>query len=149
MKKSSLSFFLTLLFCFSVFAQVNKPLTILEQPKPALPKDYGTLDAQGTIRFRVQFLVNGRIGEISPVSSFIKRLDEKALEAVKQIKFEPEIKNGETVNKVMIVSYIYSWNGGCTIPSPIIVQTKSDEKAEAIIKKASQYLGGQKDLNAK
>ncbi|MEP7038944.1 MAG: energy transducer TonB [Acidobacteriota bacterium] len=121
----------------------------MEQPKPELPKDYGTLDVEGSIRFRVQFLANGQIGEISPVSSFIKRLDENALEAVKKIIFEPEIKNGETINKVKIFSYDYSWNGGWKIPSPIIVHTKYDEKAEAIIKKAVENLGGEKYLNAK
>ena len=130
-------------------AQESKPLRITEKPRPALPEDYGTLDAQVTVRFRVEFLANGQIGKISPVNSFIERLDKNALEAVRKIKFEPEVKNGELITVFKVIEYFYSWDGGWKVPQQNQIQTKSDEKAEDIIKRAIEKLGGEKYLTAK
>ncbi|MBS1792260.1 MAG: energy transducer TonB [Acidobacteria bacterium] len=90
-------------------------MKILEQPVPALPEDYGTLDAQGSIPLRVRFLENGTVGEIRVLSSFLRRLTDLAVEAAKKIKFEPAVKNGKPVVtvKTVIYSYIY---GGWQIP---------------------------------
>ena len=58
MKNISISILLVVLCAAISFAQ-DTPLNILEQPRPALPKDYGTLDAQGAVRLKVEFLANG------------------------------------------------------------------------------------------
>lgn len=149
MKSFLLSIVFVLLFCSFIFAQESKPLRILEQPKPELPKDYGTLDAQGTILLRVEFLANGQIGKTLLVNNFIKSLDQNALEAVKKIKFEPEVKDGEPLTVSKIVLYAYSWEFGWKVQPRNFVQTKTDEKAEAILKRAVQNLGGEKYLQVK
>ncbi|MBA4184987.1 MAG: energy transducer TonB [Acidobacteria bacterium] len=143
------SILFTLLLYSFVFAQESKPLIIIEQPKPELPNNYGTLDAQGTIVFRVEFLASGQIGKVFPVNSFIAPLDKNAFKAVKKIKFEPEINDGEPVTVFKVVSYFYSWNGGWKISSQNLKQTKTDEKAEAVLKKAVEKLGGEKYLQVK
>ncbi len=144
------SILFTLLLCGFAFVQESKPLNIVEQPKPDLPNNYGTLDAQGTIVFRVEFLASGQIGRVSPVNSFfVASLEKNALEAVKKIKFEPEIKDGEPVTVSKVISYFYSWNGGWRISSRNLNQTKTDEKAEAVLKKAVEKLGGEKYLQVK
>jgi hypothetical protein len=150
MKQFLFSIFFVLLFCGFCLAQ-NSPVKILEKPKPELPKDYGTNDSQGTINLRVEFLANGKVGEVTPITSLQKSLTDLAVEAAKKIKFEPEIKNGEAVTVTKIVQYSYSWrNGGWGNTNQESNQTQTkDEKAEAILKKAVSVMGGDNYLKVK
>ncbi len=145
-------FALVLFLSISIFAQ-DSPLRILEHPKPNLPKNYGALDTQGTINLRVQFLANGDIGEVQIITGMpVSNLTELAVEAAKKIKFEPQIKDGDRVNTDRLIQYSYSWDGGWRSRPAIAVQavsqSKSDEKAEAILAKAVQNMGGDKYLKA-
>ena len=149
MKQFLFSVFFVLLFCGLGFAQ-NSPVKILEQPKPELPKDYGTNDSQGSIVLRIEFLANGKVGEIRIISSLQKSLNDVALEAAKKIKFEPEVKNGEAVTVTKMVQYSYSWDGGWKVPAQKPTQiVETDEKAEAVLKKAVQVLGGDNYLKVR
>jgi hypothetical protein len=132
--------------CVSAFAQ-NSPVKILEQPKPELPKNYGTNDSQGSIILRVEFLADGTIGNISPIST-MPLLTDLAIEAAKKIKFEPAMKDGKPISVANPIGYIY--NIGWKIPPQNTTQTtETDEKAEAIVKKAVQILGGDNYLKVK
>jgi hypothetical protein len=145
--------FLTLLFipcfCLLAFAQ-NSPLKIIEQPRPELPSNYRVLDAQGTQTLRVEFLDTGDIGDVTPVGSLPGNLTERAIAAARKIKFEPEVKEGKPVTVTRELKYFYSWNGGWRVPENLSEkQASSDpqtEKAEAIVKKAIQNLGGDRYL---
>lgn len=148
MKKTFFSVIFVSLFWIFVFAQESKPLHITNQPKPKLPKNYGTLDVQGTIFFRVEFLANGQIGKIYPLNNF-PYLDQTALEAVRKIEFEPEIKDGKPLTVSKIISYIYSWEFGWRVQPRNFTQPKTDEKADAILKRAIANLGGEKYLQVK
>ncbi len=149
MTKFLFSTLFTLLLCGFAFAQESKALKILEQPKPELPKNYGTLDAQGTLFLRVEFLASGKVGEVSVVSTALPFLHQNILEAAKKIKFDPEIKDGKPVTVFKVILYSYSWDGGWKIPSQIPTETNIDEKAEAVLKKAVEKLGGEKYLQVK
>lgn len=150
MKKTFFSIFLTFFFFSFAFAQESKPLKIIDQPKPELPKNYGTLDVQGTIIFRVEFLANGQIGVVSSVNGIIPSLNQLALEAVKKIKFEPEVNDGKSISVFKTVSYYYSWQFvGWKIPAKDTKSAQVDEKAEAVLRKAVEKLGGEKYLQVK
>ncbi len=125
MKKFFALFIISLCLCVSAFAQ-DSPLKILDQPKPELPEDYGTLDAQGSIVLRVEFLADGKIGEIKIISSIGKSLTDLAIEAAKKIKYEPEKKDGEVVTVIKTVRYSYSWDGFWKVP-PQKLQTLKTE----------------------
>ena len=139
------------MFAVSVFGQ-NHPLRILEQPKPALPENYGLLDAQGIIRLKVLFRADGKINNIIPVTR-MPHLTDLAIEAVQKIRFEPQIVDGKQIDTVAVVDYGYSWHGFWKIPSdsvrPSISSTQPDAQAETVLKEAIQTLGGEKYLNAK
>jgi TonB family protein len=153
MKKTFFSIFFTLLFCGFVFAQESKPLRILEKAQPSLPENYGNLDIQGAVRLRVTFLANGKVGEISSVSSLPYGLTENAVEAAKKIKFEPARKEGIFVNVTKIVEYIYGYGGWQRASNQFENNkrddSKTDEKAEAVLKKAVEKLGGDNYLKVK
>ena len=154
MKKFSLSLFFTLLSSFFVFGQESKPLQILEKPTPQFTEEQikSRPHAQGTITLRVEFLANGQIGKIIPVSELPYGLTESAIEAAKKIKFEPVIKDGlpSNITKQVQYSYIYGWvKPGEPFKSSKKDDSKNDEKAEAILKKAVEKLGGDKYLQVK
>ncbi len=134
------------------FAQDSR-LKILEQPKPELPQNHSTLDVQGTVILRVQFLDFGEIGEITPVQSLPSGVTEKAIAAAKKIKFEPEKKDGKPVTVAKELQYFYSWNGGWRLPTdntaPVPPPKAEPGKAEEVLQKAVRSLGGNSYLQIK
>lgn len=134
------------LMASAAFAQGDTKLKILEKPKPELPRNYNTLDAQGTVVLNIQFLDFGEIGEITIVNSLPGGLTERAIVAARKIKFEPEKKDGKPVTVVRPIEYVYSWNGGWSFPTSDggLAPPAPGEagKAEAIIATAVQNLGG-------
>ncbi|MDQ4121318.1 MAG: energy transducer TonB [Acidobacteriota bacterium] len=103
---------------------------------------------RGTVRLRVQFLASGEIGNVDVISGLPYGVSETAAEAAKRIKFEPAYKNGQPVNSVKVLEYFFDdiiGNFAPTSTTPRII----DEKAEAIIQKAIQKLGGEKYLQVK
>ena len=128
-------------------------MKILDQPRPELPLNHGTLDLQGTVILRVQFLEFGEIGEVTIVKDLAAGLGQRAVEAAKKIKFEPEKKEGKAVTVYREVQYTYSWNGGWQVPAdkaPFAATTVGDPaRAEAIVGKAVQLLGGDRYLQVK
>lgn len=132
----------------------NSPLRLLEQPKPELPKDYGTLDAQGTISLKVEFLSTGEIGRVFPVIQLVPRLADLAVAAARRIRFEPQTKDGKPVDTVKVIRYVYStqdsgWKEPTKNEKIEYLYPSRDEQAEAVLKKAIQTLGGEKYLNVK
>jgi hypothetical protein len=132
----------------------DSPLRILEQSKPDLPENFGTLDAQGTIMLRLEFLATGRLGVITPIKGLTRELTDLAVASARKIRFEPEVRGGKNIDLSRVVLYLYSWEfGGWKVPGlsgpsgkEIITQ---DGQAEAVIQKAIQNLGGEKYLNVK
>lgn len=147
MKKISLLITLILVTCIGVLAQDSR-LRIIEQPRPELPIKHGTLDIQGTVVLRVQFLEFGEVGEVTPVKELPAGLTQLAVTAARKIKFEPEKKEGKPVTVSKELQYNYSWNGGWTIPSSSseAVRAGDPAKAEAIVAKAVELMGGSRYL---
>ena len=131
--------FLLLVSCS--FAQ-DSPLRILEKPRPALPENYGTLCAQGTVRLKIHFLETGEIGRIFPISRMpVASLTELAIAAAQRIKFEPKKMGGRAVSAFGTIEYYYQagWERS----------TENDPRAEAVLAKAIQNLGGERYLNVR
>ena len=155
MKKNYLIAFFVIIFCTAGLYGQDSPLRIGEQPKPALPADFGTLDAQGTVRLKVEFLASGEIGKIIPVTNMPgTNLTGLAIEAAKRIGFEPEIKGGQPVSVFMTVDYIYGpafggWTNIKKADANLSGGARADIKAESVLQKAIQNLGGEKYLQVK
>lgn len=110
---------LTVVCCIGSLAQ-DSAICIKWQPKPNLPEDYGTLDAQTSAIYRVEFLDNNTIGKIALVkSTHIQRLDDLAATAVRKITFEPKQVKGKPVTAYRILQYRYSSEFGWKVePGP-------------------------------
>ncbi len=141
--------FLVLLFS-SVFvlAQDSQPVKILEKPKGILNGDYGNVCATGTVRVRVDFLASGEVGNVSLIGGLPYGISEIAIEASKQIRFEPAKKDGVSITSHKILQYQFGWSFSKT-DFVFAKNFLADEKSEAIVQKAIQRLGGERYLNVK
>jgi len=83
----------------------DRPLEIIEKPKPSYPD--GLTDAQGSVTLRVEFLSGGKIGRINVIKGLPHGITEMAIQAARQIKFKPEVKTCKVVDTVRPVSYAF------------------------------------------
>ncbi len=68
----------------------------LNNPKPSYPRLSKRMGEQGEVRLRVLVAVDGRVASVQlSRSSGFERLDEAALESVKQWRFKPATQGGE------------------------------------------------------
>lgn len=123
-----------LVLFFNVLAQ-NSPLQI--EKKPIAYYTEPQCCAQGTVALRIQFLESGKIGNIQTVSGMPCGLTESSIKAGKKIEFKPAMKDGKFVTVSKQVQYSFS------------LYDDVEEKAEAIIQKAVEKLGGTKYLQVK
>ena len=86
----------------------NSALKLISKPRPAYPEEVKKKQIQGSVSLKVMFLKDGTIGPISVVKRLDKALDESAMRAAKQIKFEPERKNGKPVNSTRTIEYNFA-----------------------------------------
>jgi TonB family protein len=86
----------------------SKPLAITFKPKPRYTDEARQNNVTGTVRLRIQFLASGQIGSVSPVSGLGYGLTEQAIAAAKQMRFEPQMKDGQRVTVVKTVDFGFS-----------------------------------------
>jgi TonB family protein len=79
------------------------PPRAIYMPDPEFSEEARKAKYQGTCTLSLIVLANGRPSDIHVVSSLGMGLDEKAIEAVKNWKFEPGMKDGRAVNTIIAV----------------------------------------------
>lgn len=91
-----------------VLDESKTPIKILAKPQARYTDAARQAGVTGTITLSVLFAANGTIPYIIVLKSLPKGLEEQALNAARQIKFEPERKNGVPVSVVKTVSYSFT-----------------------------------------
>jgi periplasmic protein TonB len=86
----------------------SKPLNITFKPKPRYTDAARQNNIQGTVTVRVTFLASGQIGSVSPVSQLGYGLTEQAISAAKQMRFEPQLVNGQPQTVVKSVQFSFT-----------------------------------------
>jgi TonB family protein len=81
------------------------PFTILSKPKAAYTDEARRNGTTGVVRMAVLFGASGRVERVLMFNRLGSGLDESALRAVSQIKFEPKRVNGQPVPVVKTVEY--------------------------------------------
>lgn len=128
------------------FAQSSQQLVINKKPRASMPGNSGNVCVSGTVRLRVEFLANGQVGRIMPISKLPYGLTDQAIEVAKKIKFEPQKRNGVRVTTFKVIEYTFDLYD---TELPLAKNRKSNEKAESILAKAIQRLGGERYLQVK
>lgn len=85
----------------------NRRLNVLYKPRALYTEEAKLNNIQGKVRVRVTFLANGEIGSVSEVAGLPFGLTEKAIDAAKKMRFEPQISNGRlvAVTKVVVFNF--------------------------------------------
>jgi TonB family protein len=112
-QKDSLSFYLangdsmsTVVGAASA-SKENKRLVITSMPRARYSESARRVNSQGTVRLRVTCTHDGQIKNILAVK-YVLGLTKHAVEAAKQVKFEPEIKNGVPITVVKNLEYRFN-----------------------------------------
>lgn len=88
--------------------RVTQPLKILAKQKAAYTDAARTNGVQGTVTLRVTFLSSGGIGSITTVKGLPHGLTEQAIAAARNIRFEPEMVNGQPRTTTRPVSFTFN-----------------------------------------
>lgn len=83
-------------------------LQILSKPRPSYTDTARNNVTTGTVRLRVTFLASGKIGNVTSVTSLPDGLTEQAIEAAKNIKFNPATVDGKPVTVTKQIEYSFS-----------------------------------------
>lgn len=86
----------------------TRGLQIISKPRHKytdLARQNGT---QGTVELRITFLANGEIGTICIVKGLPDGLTEEAIAAVRQIRFQPAMRNGQAYSVTRTISFSFS-----------------------------------------
>ena len=81
------------------------PLRILTKPKASYTHSARNANVQGSIRLAILLGASGRVERILVLKRLGYGLDEQAVNAARQIKFEPKRKDGIPVSTVVIFDY--------------------------------------------
>ena len=84
------------------------PLKITSKPRASYTDSARMNGVQGTITIAVLFGASGRVEMVLVVKGLDPSLDRNAIAAAKQIRFEPQTKDGKPVSVVKIVQYSFS-----------------------------------------
>lgn len=84
------------------------PVKIISKPKAAYTDAARQAGIQGTIRLAILLGANANIQHVLILKRLGYGLDEQALKAARQIKFEPKTKDGKPISTVLTLEYTFS-----------------------------------------
>lgn len=83
----------------------NAAVRILTKPRPSYTEIARRYGLSGTVRLRVTFLSDGKIGAITPINWLPFGLTNSAITAARQVKFTPAVKNNVPVTVSKMIEY--------------------------------------------
>jgi TonB family protein len=83
------------------------PLKIISKPRAIYTDKARSSGVSGIIRLAVGFSADGKVKHILIIKPLGYGLDEQAVRAAREIKFEPAIKDGKPISKVKFIEYSF------------------------------------------
>jgi TonB family protein len=87
---------------------VDQAVQIVSKPTPRYTEAARAKNIEGRVVLRVTFFSNGTVGPISVVEGLPYGLTESAIEAAREITFEPQLADGHAVTNTSTVEYRFS-----------------------------------------
>ena len=100
--------------------EVQKSARILETPLAVYTDEARAAKIHGDVRLRLVLASDGTVKNVFPIKSLSHGLTESAMEAARQIKFEPAVRNGEPASQ--FETFVYEFEKGHSRP-PYIPRT--------------------------
>lgn len=101
--------------------EVQKQARVIDSPAAAYTEAARTDKIRGEVRLRVVLAFDGTVKNVFPIKSLSHGLTESAMEAARQIKFQPAIRNGEPASQ--FATFVYELRR--TTPYPIFPERYS------------------------
>jgi TonB family protein len=92
--------------------EVQKAARLIESPGAKYPDSALKAKAKGEVRLRLVLAGDGTVKYIFPMKYLKHGLTEAAIEAARQIKFEPAIRNGQPASQFLTLSYEFKIGRG-------------------------------------
>lgn len=93
-------------------SEMQKAARLLESPAAQYPDSALKAKAKGEVRLRMVLAGDGTVKYIFPMKYLKHGLTDAAIEAAKQIKFEPGIRNGQPASQFFTLSYDFKAGKG-------------------------------------
>lgn len=87
---------------------VDQKARVLSRPQPQYTEEARENLVQGTVVLRAVFFEDGSVRYIRAVSGLPDGLTERAIEAAREIKFSPALKNGRAVSQYIQIEYNFN-----------------------------------------
>lgn len=84
------------------------PLKIISKPRASYTDKARSSGVSGVIRLAVGFSADGKVKHILIIKPLGYGLDEQAVRAAREIKFEPAVKDGKPISKVKFIEYSFT-----------------------------------------
>jgi TonB family protein len=88
--------------------EVNVKARILSRPEPQYPEEARAKQVSGTVVLRGVFRADGQVTDIRVISGLPYGINERAIDAAKQIRFTPAMKNGRAVSQYIQIEYNFN-----------------------------------------
>jgi TonB family protein len=85
--------------------EVSKKARLLETPAAGYTDGARQAEAKGEVRLRLVLAADGSVKHVFPMKALGFGLTESAMEAARQIKFEPAVRNGQPASQFVTLSY--------------------------------------------
>lgn len=95
-------------------SEVQKRSQVIDVPAAAYTDEARTNKIKGEVRLRMVLASDGTVRNVFPIRSLSGGLTESAMEAARQIKFQPAIRNGEPASQ--FATFVYEFEKGDAIP---------------------------------
>lgn len=92
--------------------EVQKHAHLVDAPAASYPDQARAAKASGEVRLRLVLAGDGTVKYVFPMKPLKYGLTEAAMEAARQIKFEPAIRNGQPVSQFTTLSYEFKKGRG-------------------------------------
>jgi TonB family protein len=99
--------------------EVQKRARIVDSPAAIYTDEARADKLKGDVRLRMVLASDGTVRNVFPIKSLSRGLTESAVEAARQIKFQPAIRNGGPASQ--FVTFVYEFKKGN--PAPYIPRT--------------------------
>lgn len=92
--------------------EVQKKARLVNAPAAVYTDEARAAKARGEVRLRLVLAADGTVKNIFPMKPLRHGLTEAAMEAARQIKFEPAIRNGQPASQFTTLSYEFKKGRG-------------------------------------
>jgi TonB family protein len=93
-------------------SEVQKQARLLDTPAAAYPDEARAAKAKGEVRLRLVLAADGTVKNIFPMKPLPHGLTDAAMNAARQIKFTPAVRDGRPVSQFATLSYEFKKGRG-------------------------------------